>query len=87
MARHGTVLTTLGPKSYIGEIVCLTGDPALGTATLTADSHLFSIPSDKLQRFVTRDGDIAEALESSIVHELAQKVVGAAWPPRDERRT
>jgi Cyclic nucleotide-binding domain len=76
--RNGGLLSKLGPKSYIGELVCLTGEPAVATVTLTADSRLFTIASDKLKRFISREGDIAEAIESSIVREMAGKVTGSA---------
>jgi Cyclic nucleotide-binding domain len=83
--RNGGLLSKLGPKSYIGELVCLTGEPAVATVTLTADSRLFTIASDKLKRFISREGDIAEAIESSIVQEMAGKVTGSAFPWRNQR--
>ncbi|MEM7221966.1 MAG: cyclic nucleotide-binding domain-containing protein [Pseudomonadota bacterium] len=75
VTRNDQFLTHLGPKSFVGEIVCLTGEPSLGTVTLTERSRLFSIESGNLKRFVGRSGDIAEALESSIVQEISRKLV------------
>jgi len=83
--RNGALLSKLGPKSYVGELVCLTGEPAVATVTLTADSRLFSIASDRLKRFISREGDIAEALESSIVQEMVGKVIASTYPWREER--
>lgn len=76
--RNGKFLTQIGPKSFVGEFVCLTGEPAVGTVTLTEDSRLFSIESGYLKRFVGRSGDITEALNSSIVQEIGRKVVATS---------
>ena len=80
--RNDAPLARLGPSSFVGEFVCLTGEPAVGTVTLTEDSRLFCIESEKLRQFATRDGDISEALESSIVQEIGRKVVSAIDPRR-----
>jgi len=82
--RNGGLLTKFGPKSYVGELVCLTGEPAVATVTLTVDSRLFTIAADRLKRFISREGDVAEAIESSIVQEMATKVTGSAYPLREE---
>jgi CRP-like cAMP-binding protein len=82
--RNGGLLTKLGPKSYVGELVCLTGEPAVATVTLTADSRLFTVASDRLKQFISREGDVAEAIESSIVKEMAGKVTGSAYALREE---
>ena len=84
---NGDVVTQLGPGSFVGELVCLTGEPAVGTVTLTEDSRFFSIESSNLQRFASRSGEIAEALESSIVHEIGRKFAESASRRRGEAGT
>lgn len=84
--RNDQFLTDLGPKSFVGEFVCLSGEPAVGTVTLTEDSRLFCIESSNLRRFVSRRGEIAEALESSIAHEIGRKLAESTARLRGEVR-
>lgn len=84
--RNDALIAQLGPKSFVGEFVCLTGEPAVATVTLTEDARLFCIESSNLRRFAARDGDIAEALESSIVQEIGRKVVKTASRMRGEAK-
>lgn len=84
--RNDAFITHFGPKSFVGEFVCLTGEPSLGTVTLSEDSRLFRIESSNLRRFAARRGDITEALESSIVHDLARKVTATTARRRGESK-
>ena len=83
----GATVSQFGSGSFVGEFVCLTGEPALGTVTLTEDSRLFAIESNNLRRFASRRGEIAEALESSIVQEIGRKFADGTSRLRGEAQT
>lgn len=81
----GRLLAETAPGGLIGELTCLTREPASATVTLSQPSRLFEITSDALEALTARDPMMRHYLEKSLGDEtrekllaLSRKVAGSA---------
>ena len=66
---------TCNDDSYIGEMTCLSGEPATGTVTLTQPSRYFLISSEVLRDLCAKSTDIRIAVESSFAGDVRKKLI------------
>ena len=74
----GKQVAVQSAKSFIGEITCLSGDPATATVALTESSRYFCIDAEHLRRFLNGNSEVCHALESSFASDLGKKLVAGA---------
>ncbi len=69
------MVALINGKSFIGEITCLTGEPASGTVTLTKPSLFFAVEADLLRDFLQNRPDMRDMLEMAFAKQLRHKLV------------
>lgn len=71
----GHVIALCRAPSFIGEMTCLTGEPATGTALLSTPSRYLAIEALALRRLVARNPVIRQALEAAFSRNMREKLV------------
>jgi len=75
VSSGGKPVAVCEPGSFIGEMTALHGDPANGTVKLIRDSRYWAIEAQMLRDLASKDGEIANALESSFARNMRDKLV------------
>jgi hypothetical protein len=75
VSSGGKPVAVCEPGAFIGEMTALHGDPANGTVKLIRDSRYWAIEAQQLRDLVGKDGEIANALESSFARNMRDKLV------------
>ena len=71
----GRLVALIQKQSFIGEITCLTGEPASGTVALTKPSLYFAIEAEQLREFTKSKPDVGNLLELAFAKQLRHKLV------------
>ncbi len=61
--------------SFVGEVTCLTGEPASGTVVLTMPSLYFAIEAEQLRSFLKSRSDVRDMLELAFAKQLRRNLV------------
>ena len=75
VSSGGKPVAVCEPGAFIGEMTALHGDPANGTVKLIRHSRYWAIEAQQLRDLVGKDGEIANALESSFARNMRDKLV------------
>jgi CRP-like cAMP-binding protein len=75
--RDGMSVTTIGPGSLVGETGYLSGAPASATVRAIGAVRLFSFDAVALRQALSRNPDIAAALERAVAGVLRRRLVTA----------
>jgi len=70
-------IATLGDRSLVGEMSCLTGMPASATVIIEEQSRIFSIGLDVLNDFLQRNQDAKLVLQGRFATQVSEKLVRA----------
>lgn len=65
------------PGSFIGEVTCLTGEPASATVSTTTDSRYFCIGTGRLRQLHKQDAEIRAAIDSAFAADTGRKLRAA----------
>lgn len=71
----GRMVALINRASFIGEITCMTGEPASGTVALTRPSLYFAIEAGMLRSFLNANRDVRDVLEMAFAKQLRHKLV------------
>jgi CRP-like cAMP-binding protein len=66
-----------GAGSLIGEVTCLSGDPATATVRLETPAHYFAIGAVRLRQLCSRNPDLRHALEAGFGVDVRRKLEDA----------
>ena len=67
-------IAELGPGAFIGEMTCLSGDPATATVLASGRMRCFRIPAPLLREFLSRRPDIQGHLERAFGADMRRKL-------------
>lgn len=71
----GNVISAVSPDSFIGEVTCLSGDPASATVRLTKTSRYLSINAEAVRKLVKKDVNLKQLLELSFASDMRDKLI------------
>jgi hypothetical protein len=72
--HRGVPVAAIGPGGMIGEMTYQTGAPATATVIAATPVRLLRIESGTLRDYLTRNEDVAEALERAVAGDLRRKL-------------
>ncbi|GAA1907952.1 hypothetical protein GCM10009737_06050 [Nocardioides lentus] len=72
VSREGSVIRTLGPGDYFGEISMIDGRPRSATVTTTEVTTTFAIPHVTVAGLLEKDAELANALLVSLCGRLRE---------------
>ena len=61
--------------NFIGEVTCLSGDPATATVTITSPSRCFCIGAEPLRQLARRNSELRQVLEASFALDVRKKLL------------
>lgn len=73
----GKRVTQLGPKSMIGEMSCLTGQPTSATVRVTGTAYVFKIEVARLTAFLARNASARHELERCFTRQISLNLIRA----------
>jgi CRP-like cAMP-binding protein len=71
----GRMVALVRPQHFIGEITCMSGEPAHGTVALTKPSYYFAVEVAAMRAFLDKNPDIRDMLEMAFAQQLRHKLV------------
>jgi CRP-like cAMP-binding protein len=63
-----------GAGSFIGEVTCLSGDPATATVRLMSPARYFAIGAPRLRQLCRRNPELRQALEAGFSSDIRRKL-------------
>ncbi len=73
----GRTVATLGARSLVGEMSCLSGMPASASVVLSEPSRLFMVDVKVLNTFLARNLAVRHELESRFANQITEKLIRA----------
>lgn len=70
-------IASLGDRSLIGEMSCLSGLPASATVAITTPTRVFEIESDALNKFLAKNQLVRQELQSRFAGQISDKLIAA----------
>ncbi|MEM9140164.1 MAG: cyclic nucleotide-binding domain-containing protein, partial [Pseudomonadota bacterium] len=71
-------VAVIGPDQFIGEMTCLTGDPATATVIAQTSLRCLMIPASSVRALARKNGEVHGQLERSFAADLRRKLRASA---------
>lgn len=72
--RDGHAVATMSTARFIGEMTCMTGEPATATVRLVTEARLLKLPASAFRSFVTRQPVVRDHIELAFARDLRRKL-------------
>ena len=72
--RDGNPVAVMSTGRFVGEMTCMTGEPATATVRVTQEARVLKLPASEFRRFVTRQPVVRDHIEIAFARDLRRKL-------------
>ena len=72
--RDGNPVALMSTGRFVGEMTCMTGQPATATVRVTQEARVLKLPASEFRRFVTRQPVVRDHIEIAFARDLRRKL-------------
>ena len=70
----GEPVATMSTGRFVGEMTCMTGEPATATVRVSQEARVLRLPASEFRHFVTRQPVVRDHLEFAFARDLRRKM-------------
>ncbi len=86
VAMNGHVIAASPAGAFLGELTCLTGEPATATVTAAGPARCLMIEAAALRRLIANEDDIRQAIDETFAGDARDKLIMANRALIDSRQ-
>lgn len=72
--RSGESVATMSTGRFVGDMTCMTGEPATATVRLLTRTRLLKLPAQQYRDFVAKHPEVREHMQQALARDIGRKM-------------